>query len=164
MMSSRNVLRITAASLLFFISPLISPVHLHAGNRQRVVAVSPPSTDLSLTFTDGGVGSTAVIDAGTATWKGGETRMTVITRSFGVRIGRPSREVRGTATLRAFLETPDPRATIRIDGIVLGTAPVVIQHHAPIGVVVTHKLEIEVPVTAPDGPLAASIGWEAGTK
>jgi hypothetical protein len=164
MMSSRDVLRITAASLLFFLSPLIFPVHLHGGSRQRVVAVSPPSSSLTLTFMDGGAATTAILDAGTAAWKGGRRRTTVITRSFAVRIGGPSREARGTATLRAFLETPDPRATMRIDGIVLGTAPVVIHHHAPIGVAVAHTLEIEVPVTAPDGPLVASIGWEASTK
>jgi hypothetical protein len=163
MMSPRKVSGITAAQVTILVL-LFSSLSLHAGSRQRAVAVSPPPPGLSLTFLDGGAASTAVIDAGTASWKGGRKRVTVTSRSFGVRIGHPSREARGTAILRAFLETPDPRATIRIDGIVLGTAPAVIQHHAPIGIAITHTLEIEIPVTAPDGPLAAAIGWEATTE
>ncbi len=162
-MSTRTLYRITAAllpTLVLFRSP-----DLHAGSRQRAVAVSPPSSALSLTFTSGGAASVSeVIEVGTISWSGGRKRVTVTTRKFGVRIGRPSREARGTATLRAFLETPDPRATIRIDGIVLGAAPVVIAAHAPIGIDVTHTLEIEIPVTAPEGPLAAAIGWEVTSE
>lgn len=165
MMTSRNASPIATASVLFLIlSVLFCSPDLHAGSRQRAVAVSPPSSELSLTFVDGG-SSSSIVDAGAISWKGGRRRVTVTKKKFGVRIGRPSREARGTATLRAFLETPDPRATIRIDGILVsGSAPVVIEHHAPVGITVTHVLEIEIPVTAPDGPLAATIGWEVTTE
>lgn len=138
--------------------------NLRAGGRRRAVAVPPPSSALSLTFIDSGRDAAAIVDAGTISWRGGRKRYTVTTRTFGVRIGPASREARGTATLRAFLETTDPHATIRIDGIVLGTAPRIIQRNAPVGIAVTHRLEIEVPVTAPDGPLTAMIGWEVTTE
>lgn len=131
---------------------------LDGGGRRRTVAVSPPSFELTLTFLDG-----PVLDAGPIVWRGGTRKTTITTRTVTLRIGRASREARGTATLRAFLETPDPRATIRVDGITLTTAPRVIEHHAPIGIAVTHRIEIEVPVSAPEGALAASIGWEVTT-
>ncbi len=134
--------------------------NLQAGGRQRAVAVPHSSSDLSLTFIGSGRAETAMLDAGSISWRGGRNRFSVTTRTFGVRIGPASREARATATLRAFLATPDPHATIRIDGVVLGTAPRVIQRHAPIGIAVTHRLEIEVPVSASAGPLAATIGWE----
>ena len=160
-MFTRSASSLRTVSLLM--SLLFSSLDLHAGNRHRAVAVTPPSSDLAITFVDGSA-STAIVDAGTMTWKGGKRRVTVTTKRFGIRIGRPSREARGTATLRAFLETPDPRATIRIDGILIGAAPVTIDRHAPIGVTASHTITIEIPVTAPDGPLAATIGWEVTTE
>ncbi|HYH08763.1 MAG TPA: hypothetical protein VEK11_17045 [Thermoanaerobaculia bacterium] len=122
------------------------------------MAVSPLSSDLSITFLEG-----PVVDAGVIVWRGGKRRTTVTARTVTMRIGRASREARGTATLRAFLETPDPRAAVRVDGILLGAAPRVIQRHAPVGIATTHRIEIEVPVSASEGPLAASIGWEVTT-
>jgi len=163
-MSQRTFSSLRAVmTFVLSISLLVTPT-LQAGGRRRAVAVPPPSSALSLTFIDSGRGDTAAIDAGTMTWSGGRNRFSVTTRRFAVRIGPQSRDARGTATLRAYLETTDPRATIRIDGIVLGTTPRVIQRNAPIGIAVTHRLEIEIPVSAPEGPLAASIGWEVTTE
>lgn len=165
-MSTRNVSPPVAAAtllthlLLFF---CFTPA-LQAGGRQRAVAVPPPSDALSLTFLDHGRATAAAVDAGTISWSGGRRPYAVTTRTFSLRIGPESPEARGRATLRAFLETPDPNVTIRIDGITLGTAPRVIRHHAPIGIALTHRLEIEVPVTAPDGTMAARIGWEVTTE
>lgn len=120
-------------------------------------AVSPPSAGPQLVFLE------PAVDAGPMTWRGGSKRSTVTTRTVTLRIGEPSRESHGTATVRAFLETVDPRCTIRLDGVVLTTAPRVVRRHAPLGIPFTHRLEIEVPVTAADGPLQASIGWEVTT-
>lgn len=164
-MSTRKFQPVVAAThiVLFLCFSLVVPTHLQAGGRRRAVAATPPSSQLSLTFIESGRSSTAVVDAGTISWRGGRKQSTVTTRTFGVRIGPESRESRGTATLRAYLEAPDPHATIRIDGVLLGTTPRVVQRNAPIGIAVTHKLEIEVPVTAPEGVVAASIGWEVTT-
>ena len=137
---------------------LLPAARLDGGGRRRAVAVSPPSSELTLTFLNG-----PVIDAGPIVLRGGKRKTTIATRTVTMRIGRASREARGTATLRAFLETSDPHASVRINGITLTTAPRIIERHAPIGIAVTHRIEIEVPVSAPEGALAASIGWEVTT-
>jgi hypothetical protein len=149
--------RILALSLL-----VVSSLQLSAGARRRAVATPVPSDELSIAFVDAGH---ALLDAGAIAFRPNQGRrgMAVTTRAFGLRIGQPSREARGTATLRAFLETADPRATVRIDGIVLGTAPRVIRHHAPIGIAMRLSLEIEVPPQAPEGALMTTIGWEVST-
>lgn len=84
-------------------------------------------------------------------------------RTFGIRIGQPSRQARGHATLRAFLETGDPRCIVRLNGIVLGPQPRIIDRFTPIGITTTHRLEIEVPPSAPEGALLTTIGWEVST-
>lgn len=146
----------TVAVMLLFC--LLLPFTSAEGGRRRVLAVSRPSSALSIAF----LGTTGVLDTGTLVSPDGIRRASTA-RTVLLRIGEPSPEPRGTATLRAYLETPDPRATIRVGGITLTTAPRVIQRHAPIGVAIAHRIDIEVPVTAPEGPLAATIGWEVTT-
>lgn len=148
-MTARRFAVLLTAMLLFSLAPL-----LHGGSRRRAVAASLPPAELSLTFVDV---PNATIDAGSIAAK------LTSKRTFGIRIGRPSREAQGIATLRAFLETADPRCVVRIDGIILGTQPRLIQRHAPIGIVTTHRLEIEAPPTASEGPLVTTIGWEVTT-
>lgn len=116
------------------------------------MSVSPPAEDLAIAFVDAPGGT---VDTGRIS---GKTRET-----FGIRIGRPSQEARGHATLRAFLETGDPRCIVRLDGIVLGAQPRVIDRFTPIGITTTHRLEIEVPASAPEGPLLTTIGWSVST-
>lgn len=147
--------------LLLLCCTLLLPSDTQAGDRRRVRSVSPPSPALAITF----IGSEAgVMDTGTIVWRGGTKRATITTRTVRMRIGEASAESRGNVTIRAFLETPDPRCTIRIDGVPLTTAPRVIHRNAPIGIAFTHRIEIEVPVTAAEGPLQASIGWEVTTE
>lgn len=151
---------IAIAPVLLIVAAVVSfPVPVHAGGRRRVPAASllsaaPP---LTLTLVDGG----AVIDAGTLQWHDGATRTT---RAVTLRIGEPSRESRGNATLRAYLQAPDARCIVRIDGVPLTVAPRVIRRNAPIGIAFTHRIDIEVPRTAAGGPLQASIGWEITTE
>lgn len=159
-MSTPNHVRVGTV-LLFLSCTLLVPSDTHAGDRRRVRAVSPPSSALAITFAGSEAG---VMETGTIVWRGGAKRATVTTRTVRMRIGEASAESRGNVTIRAFLETPDPRCTIRIDGVPLTTAPRVIHRSAPIGVAFTHRIEIEVPVTAADGPLQASIGWEVTTE
>jgi hypothetical protein len=135
---------------------------LQAGGRRRAVAAPTSADALTITFVDV---PAATLDAGTIAWtrRTGTKGAAVTRRTFGIRIGRPSREARGTATLRAFLEIADPRAIVKLDGIVLGTQPRVIDRFTPIGITTTHRLEIEVPASAPEGALAMSIGWDVTT-
>ena len=139
---------------------LLHPDHAHGGGRRRVLAVSPPSSTPQLTL----VGAAGAVDAGTIAWRGGRTRSATAARTVTLRIGEPLPGLRGTATVRAFVETFDPHCMIRIDGVPLTTAPRIIRRHAPVGVAFTHRIEIEVPVTAPDGPLQASIAWDVTTE
>ena len=159
-MSTPNPFRVGAV-LLFLFCTLLVPSDTHGGDRRRVRAVSPRPSALAITF----LGSEAgVLDAGTIVWRGGTRRATITTRTMRMRIGEASTESRGNVTIRAFLETADPRCTIRIDGVPLAAAPRVIRRNAPVGIAFTHRIEIEVPVTAADGPLQTSIGWEATTE
>ena len=124
-----------------------------AGGRRHSV-VSRPSGEIVIAFVGvtAGSGADALIDAG---------RMVRVHRqTFGVRLDGPGR----TATLRASLESFDPRCIVRVDGIELGTAPKVVAAHAPLGSVTTHTLEIIVPPSAPEGAFAASVRWEASTE
>jgi hypothetical protein len=146
----------TIAALLLLTS--LPPATAAGGVRRRALTVSPAPAPLAITF----LGAGAVLDSGTLTSTGGR-RAAKSTSTVTLRIGAASSEARGTATLRAYLETHEPRETIRIGGVTLGTAPRVIQRHAPIGVAIAHRIEVEVPVTAAEGPLQASIGWEATT-
>jgi hypothetical protein len=142
---ARRLAFLAALSLLF-------SLQLSAGGRRRAVSVSPPSEELAIAFIDAPGG---MVDTGTIA---GKTRKT-----FGIRIGRASRESQGHATLHAFLETADARCIVRLDGIVLTTQPRIIERFAPIGITTTHRLEIEVPASAPEGALLTTIGWNVST-
>jgi hypothetical protein len=131
---------------------LLFSLHLSAGGRRRAVSVSPPAEDLTIVFVDAPGG---MVDTGSIA---GKTR-----RTFGIRIGRPSQEARGHATLRAFFETGETRCIVRLDGIVLDSQPRIIDRFTPIGITTTHRLEIEVPASAPEGALLATIGWNVST-
>jgi hypothetical protein len=81
---------------------------------------------------------------------------TVVRRTITVRIGT---ERMGFAPLRAALQTDDGRCRIRVDGKTLTAAPQVIDALAPLGKAVAHVLEIEIPTSAAEGLIAASISW-----
>ena len=124
------------------------------GDRRRVVAVSPAAQDdVKIVFVGvTGGGSDAMVDAG-ATSK-------VTKRVFGIRIEGSA----ATATLRAFLESHDGRSVIRIDGIVLGTVPALIDAQVPVGKLTTHMIEIEVPASVAEGTFASAVRWEVATN
>ena len=163
-MEARNQSGIGAVLLFLLLLLLSSSVYSNdvlAGGRRRALAVSPPSSALPITFVDAAAG---LLDTGTIVWRGGAGRAAITTRTVRMRVGAPADDSRGTVTIRAFLETADPRCTIRIDGVPLGAAARVIRRNAPVGIVFAHRIEIEVPVTAADGPLQFSIGWEVTTE
>jgi hypothetical protein len=149
----RETTRARLLAVLSTVLYLLFSLHLSAGGRRRAVAAPQPAEALAITF----------VDVTGDTMDVGAMGIVKTRRSFGIRIGRPSREANGHATLRAFLETADPRCIIRLDGIVLGTQPRVIDRFAPIGTITTHRLEIEVPANVPEGTLLTNIGWDVTT-
>jgi hypothetical protein len=137
---------------------LILATPAFAGGRRRSAATSPaPAEELTIAFVGmSGNGGDAIYDAGVVSRPRG-----VIVSTFGIRIDAGA-STTGTAVVRAWLETNDGRASIRIDGQRLAAQPSIIAR-APLGHVTTHRLEIEVPPAMSEGAFASSIRWEAST-
>lgn len=154
-MSTRTPTPVIAAGLLLFFSLFLS-LSLQAGGRRRVVAASP-SSPMTIEF----LGTAGVLDVGRIAADGTKRNSTIQTRTVAMRIGPQSREARGTATLYAFLEIPDPHSIVRVNGVVLSSTPRVIMRDVPVGIRVTQRIEIEIPKDAPEGALQLSIGWTA---
>lgn len=140
------------------------------GGRRRVVAVSPAAHDeIRIAFVGvPGSGTDAMIDAGStarvrSAARRGTKQFTTIRKTFGVRLEASGSGEGVTATLRASLESHDGRSTMRIDGIPMSTIPKVILAHAPLGVVTTHTIEIEVPAEVAEGAFASAIRWDVST-
>lgn len=138
--------------------------------RGRAVAV--PSPALAIEFVDVTAAGTTLLAAGSDAWVdlNAVSQQAVSTgkplrirRQFGIRLVRAGGVSWGTASLTARLDFPDGRSAVRINGQTLSTTPVVIDARATVGVMTIHTLEIEVPVSVPEGPLAASISWQATT-
>lgn len=124
---------------------------------KRRAAIALPKNDLTITF------SRNFVDAGTIAHKDSrDWRVTRTTQDIAVRIDSASATSR-RAILRASLSNADASYTIRIDGITLRSLPVVIDARAEIGAMTPHRIEIEVPASAPEGALLTSIVWEAET-
>jgi hypothetical protein len=130
-----------------------------AAPRRR--AVAPVPDELTITF----VSRAGILDLGAIahTGRNAPRGRTMRSETIVIRVDRRGGG-RGSATLRAYVASPDARCAIRIDGQLLGAVPVVIDPQIPIGAVTSHRIEIEVPVTAAEGPLATTIGWEASTN
>ena len=125
--------------------------------RRRAVA-TPQSEELTIVFVpmDGQSLMGDVLEVG------GIVRGKVA-RTIGVRIERRGGASKGVAALRVWLEAPDPRFTLRIDGKVLSGAPLLIDPQAPLGVVIAHRIEVNVPANAAEGAVLSSIKWEVTT-
>jgi hypothetical protein len=127
---------------------------------------------LSIAFVDVAPGAGTLTAADNDGWldvhelthkPGSREQVTRMRRQFGIQIVRAGAITNGTARITARLESWDGRATVRLDGRVLTAVPVLVDGHAAVGSIAVHQLEIEVPVSVPAGPLAASIGWEVTT-
>jgi hypothetical protein len=70
---------------------------------------------------------------------------------------------KGFVNLRAFVQTDDGRARVRVDGVVLSSVPQTVDAHAIVGMAVSHTIDIEVPISAPEGQLNTAITWVADT-
>jgi hypothetical protein len=140
---------------------------------ERRRASAPPAGTLSIEFVDVpeqgapliAAGSDAWIDVRTISQQAGTGGKSVrVRRRFGIRIVRAGGASWGTAVVTARLDSPDGRSSVRINGQLLASTPVVVSARAAIGAVTVHLLEIEVANTVAEGPLAASISWEATTQ
>ena len=138
-------------TLLPILIAVLLAANASAGGRRRAAVSAPSGVTIAFVGVTAGSGADAMLDAGRLPH--------AQRRLFGIRLDGPSK----TATLRASLETPDPRGILRIDGVVLGTEPKVIAAHVPLGSVTTHTLEISVPPDAPEGSFAAAVRWEVST-
>ena len=135
-------------------------------------AVPLVDDSVSIEFSDPGSSDGHLTAAGNDAWldlnriadngKSRERRIRVL-RRFAVRVVRQGSIAGGSATLTARLDSDDRRATYRIDGHPLSRVPFTVDAHVPIGKLEVHTLEIDVPASAPEGPLAASITWEVTT-
>ena len=143
---------------------------LYAARRR---AAAPPSAALSIEFVDVPAAGTTLMAAGSDAWvdlktvsqqAGSMGKSLRVRRQFGIRILRAGGASWGTAIVTARLDSPDGRSSLRIDGQVLGSTPIVVSSRAAVGALTIHTLEIEVSDSVPAGPLAASISWEVTTQ
>ncbi|HEX3583370.1 MAG TPA: hypothetical protein VH087_16490 [Thermoanaerobaculia bacterium] len=130
-----------------------------AAPRRR--AAAPVPDEVTITF----VSRPGLLDLGSVahTARNDKHDRTVRSETIQIRLDRRGGS-RGSASLRAYLVSPDARCSIRIDGRLLGATPVVIDPQIPIGALTSHRIDVEVPVSAPEGPLSTTIGWEASTN
>lgn len=142
-------------------------------NAQRRRAAGSPAEAMSIAFVEAGTSDAALTTAGSDAWLDVATvkhegkvreRSTRIRRQFGVRVLRAGSVAFGSAVITARLDAWDNRVSYRIDGHELTTAPMIVDTHASIGAVTIHTLDIEIPVTAAEGPIAASIQWEVRSE
>lgn len=70
----------------------------------------------------------------------------VVSTKFGLQIQDSSRQF-SSATVLAAIVYPNPAYTVRLDGLKLETIPQLIQGQARIGLILQHRLEIEVPTS-----------------
>jgi hypothetical protein len=123
--------------------------------------------DLRLVFLAGdaapvhqGATGDALIDVGRITGRCAHgCPHSAVQRRFRLRVdgGGSARFVR----VRAYLQVATPGQQVRIDGRLLTEAPQIIDAATPLGVAMTHTLEIDISPSAREGLLAESIVWIA---
>jgi hypothetical protein len=137
---------------------------------ERRRAVVRPSGVLSIEFVDVPSAAAALFAAGSDAWidlaavsqtAGPAGSPLRLRRQFAIRVVRSGVLAGGTVRLTAQRDVSDARYSLRVDGQPLGNTPLIIDARIAVGTVTTHILEIEVPGSAPPGPLNASISWQA---
>jgi hypothetical protein len=148
---------------------LLAASALHGQLRRR--AVSPVDDTISIEFVDVAAGDgsltraqgNAWLDVGTVFKREQREKGIRVRRAIGMRLVRSGGVQYGTARLTAKLQSWDGQSSVRIDGQPLTSAPLLVDSRAPIGPVLTHRMEIVVPETGKPGPIDASIVWEVTT-
>lgn len=75
-----------------------------------------------------------------------------------MRIGLANGHRAGTATVSAFLLSPNPLRAVWVDGVRLSMTPGIIGRQVSYGAITEHVLKIAVPISMPAGQLLDSIG------
>jgi len=107
-----------------------------------------------------GADDSATIDFGRVVAKrcgGHACARTTVQRRFRLRID--GRSARRFVQVSAYLQYDVPGQRVKLDGRVLSSMPQVIDAASPLRVPIAHTLEIEVPASHPEGPLAEAIVW-----
>jgi hypothetical protein len=81
-----------------------------------------------------------------------------VSTRFGLRIGLSNSHRAGTATVSAFLLSPNLLRTVWVDGVRLSMTPAIIGRQVSYGAVTEHTLKIAVPISMPAGQVVDSIG------
>jgi hypothetical protein len=81
-----------------------------------------------------------------------------VSTRFGLRIGLSNSHHAGTATVNAFLLSPNLLRTVWVDGVRLSMTPAIIGRQVSYGAVTEHTLKITVPISMPAGQVVDSIG------
>jgi hypothetical protein len=82
----------------------------------------------------------------------------VVAARVGLRVDLSNPSRAGTATVSAYLLSPDSSRTVSVDGVQLLPTPSIIARHVPYGAITEHVLKIVVPVSMPAGQLLDLIG------
>jgi hypothetical protein len=159
----------TSMKIVFLALLVAIAAPLSAGRRR---AVAPPSGAVSIEFVNVpsaaaafAAGADAWIDLAAVSQEAGAIGPSLRRRrQFAIRIVRSGGLSWGTVRLTASRDVTDSRCSLRIDGQAVGNAPVVIDARAPVGAVIVHTLDIEVPASAAPGPLNASVSLQATTQ
>ena len=81
-----------------------------------------------------------------------------VSTRFGLRVGLSNSHHAGTATVSAFLLSPNLLRTVWVDGVRLSMTPAIIGRQVSYGSVTEHTLKITVPISMPAGQVLDSIG------
>ena len=158
-----------APTLVLLASVAIARVDVAAAGPMRGLRLAPVD-ELHLAFLDAdehaslhqGTSGDATIDVGRMSAKNCMARgcmRTVVQRRFRIRVEGSALRTR-FVRVQAFVQDDMSQQRLRIDGRPLGSAPTLIDAAIPVGVPVAHTLEIEVPVSAPEGLVAQTIVWQ----
>jgi hypothetical protein len=82
----------------------------------------------------------------------------VVATRVGLRVDLANSGRGGTATVSAYLLSPDPQRTVWLDGVQLSLTPGIIARHMSYGATTEHVLKIVVPASVPPGQLLDLIG------
>jgi hypothetical protein len=149
------------------------------GNAQSIspiVAATPAPTITILTAATGalvrrqGIGN-ASLDLGRVSYFKGPSipgqstrknpRSFVVSTRFSLRVDCPGSSSSATVNLTMSRIDADPADDITIDGTRLGSASQILLQSMPCGSSSEHRLEVEVPVSTPAGPLGSAVAFVA---